>query len=283
MFEQRDRWLEELSAHVGREESVVGSSGRMNLVAIAAEIVNADADERRQQRIHVPNWESMAVDLRDTTEYLGLEALSVVQEASAALIDAIDNLFVEQLDERGQARRGIDNERRPRVKASAAELFELLNGDTMMIAMWRDLIAACQNANHVDHSYDRLGFLRDNVVAPQEHRRQDPGHWGLLKTAVEILFDFGVVFSARKCTSVIRRSGSIRANKTSRLGSAVLCGSHSTVCCPSLTAPMRVVYGARECLSENRIRDGPSLIRVGAISLHVATHPIGMLGLVAVT
>ena len=40
---------------------------------------------------------------------------------------------------------------------------------------------------------------------------------------------------------------------------------------------------ARECLSENRIRDGPSLIRVGAISLHVATHPIGMLGLVAVT
>jgi hypothetical protein len=214
MFEQRDRWLEELSAHVGREESVVGSSGRMNLVAIAAEIVNADADERRQQRIHVPNWESMAVDLRDTTEYLGLEALY---------------------------------------------------------------------ANHVDHSYDRLGFLRDNVVAPQEHRRQDPGHWGLLKTAVEILFDFGVVFSARKCTSVIRRSGSIRANKSSRLGSAVLCGSHSTVCCPSLTAPMRVVYGARECLSENRIRDGPSLIRVGAISLHVATHPIGMLGLVAVT
>jgi hypothetical protein len=41
--------------------------------------------------------------------------------------------------------------------------------------------------------------------------------------------------------------------------------------------------GARECLSKNRIRDGPSLIRAGAISLHVAANPIGMLGVVAVT
>ena len=116
MFEQRERWLEELSAHVGREEVVAGSSGRMNLVAIAAELVNADADERRQKRIHVPNWESMARDLQDTTEYLGPEAYSLARDVSAALIDAIDNLFVEQLDERGQARRSIDNERRPRVK-----------------------------------------------------------------------------------------------------------------------------------------------------------------------
>jgi hypothetical protein len=191
LFEQRERWLEELSAHVGREEAVAGSSGRMNLVAIAAEIVNADADERTQKRIHVPNWESMARDLQDTTEYLGPEAYSLARDAAVALIDAIDNLFIEQLDERGQARRSIDNERRPRVKASAAELFELLNDDNMMIAMWRDLIAACQNPNHADYSYDRVGFLRDNVVALQEHRRQDPGHWGLIKTAVEILFDYG--------------------------------------------------------------------------------------------
>ena len=191
MFEQRERWLEELSAHVGREEAVTGSSGRMNLVAIAAEIVNADADERTQKRIHVPNWESMARDLHDTTEYLGPEAYSLARDASAALIQSIDDLFVEQQDEHGQARRSIDNERRPRVKASAAQLFELLNDDSMMIAMWRDLIAACQNPNHADYSYDRVGFLRDNVVALQEHRRQDPGHWGLIKTSVEILFDYG--------------------------------------------------------------------------------------------
>jgi hypothetical protein len=191
LFEQRERWLEELSAHVGREEAVTGSSGRMNLVAIAAEIVNADADERTQKRIQVPNWESMARDLRDTTEYLGPQTYCLVRDASAALIDSIDGLFVEQQDERGQARRSIDNERRPPVKASAAQLFELLNDDSMLIAMWRDLIAACQNPSHADYSYDRVGFLRDNVVALQEHRRQDPGHWGLIKTAVEILFDYG--------------------------------------------------------------------------------------------
>ena len=46
VFEQRERWLEELRAHGGREEAVTGSSGRMSLVAIAAEIVNPDADER---------------------------------------------------------------------------------------------------------------------------------------------------------------------------------------------------------------------------------------------
>jgi hypothetical protein len=39
--------------------------------------------------------------------------------------------------------------------------------------------------------------------------------------------------------------------------------------------------GAREYVSENRVRNGPSLIRVGAIGLDVATHTIGMFGLVA--
>lgn len=38
MFEQYERWLEELRAHVGREEAVVGFSGRMNLAAIAGKL-----------------------------------------------------------------------------------------------------------------------------------------------------------------------------------------------------------------------------------------------------
>lgn len=34
-------------------------------------------------------------------------------------------------------------------------------------------------------------LLRDNVGAMQEHRRQDPGHWGLTKTVIEIRSDHG--------------------------------------------------------------------------------------------
>lgn len=46
VFERYERWLEELRAHVGRDEAIVGHSGRVPLVAITAEIVNAAADER---------------------------------------------------------------------------------------------------------------------------------------------------------------------------------------------------------------------------------------------
>jgi hypothetical protein len=71
------------------------------------------------------------------------------------------------------------------------ELFDLLNDDSMMIAMRRDRIAGRQNPNHADYSYVRVGFLRDNLLALQEHRHQDPGHWCLIKTAIEVLFDYG--------------------------------------------------------------------------------------------
>lgn len=71
----------------------------------------------------------------------------------------------------------------------AATLFDLLDQDSTIIAAWRDLVAACQDPDHIEFSYDRVAFLRDNVIALQEHRRQDPGHWGLITTAVKVLFD----------------------------------------------------------------------------------------------
>lgn len=196
MYEQHERWLEELRAQVRRDEAVVGHSGRMTLAAIAAEIVNAAADERKQTRIHIPNWESMARDIQDTLNYLGPESAALASDPSKALIDAINGLFVEVKGLDAKTQRIIDNERRPRVTSRSAELFDLIDDDRMLVAVWRDLIAACRSVDHSAYSHDRVAFLRDNVIALQGHRRQDPGHWGLITTAVEVLFDYG--FSVRR-------------------------------------------------------------------------------------
>ena len=190
MFEQHERWLEELRSHVDRDEHVACSSGHMSLVAIALEIVNADADERRQEKIHIPNWVSMARDLQDTLNYLGPEATNVVEDAVVELVTAINNLFIEVTGEDGNTQTRSENNRRPQVKACAAALYDILDRDSTLVSSWRDLVSACQNPSHHDYSYDRIAFLRDNVIALQEHRRQDPGHWGLITTAVDILFDY---------------------------------------------------------------------------------------------
>jgi hypothetical protein len=190
VFEQHERWLEELRSHVDRNEAIVESSGHMNLVAIAAEIVNADADERKLQKIHIPNWVSMAKDLQDTLNYLGPETSRIVEQAAVDLVAAINDLFTETTGEDDKAQTRIEHDRRPQVKAAAAALYDILNHDNTIVSSWRDLVSACQNPDHIAYSYDRIAVLRDNVVALQEHRRQDPGHWGLITTAVDILIDY---------------------------------------------------------------------------------------------
>src|SRR5262249_8998148 len=129
MFEQHERWLEELREHVNRDEAVTSDSGRMNLVAIASEVVDADADERRQTRIHIPNWESMASDLGDTLDYLGPETSVVVRDAVIELVTAINALFRTAADQCGKPQRHIDIDRRPAVRKCAAALYELLDQD----------------------------------------------------------------------------------------------------------------------------------------------------------
>lgn len=189
MFEQHERWLEELREHVNREEAVSSDSGRMNLVAIASEVVDADADERKQTRIHIPNWESMASDLGDTLDYLGPETSVVVRDAVIELVAAINALFRTAADQYGKPQRYIDGDQRPAVRKCAAALYELLDQDDTIIAAWRDLVAGCRDRDHVNYTFDRIAFLRDNLIALQEHRRQDPRHWGPIRTAVQIQFD----------------------------------------------------------------------------------------------
>lgn len=162
----------------------------MSLVAIIAEIVNADTDERKLQKIHIPNWVSMAKDLQDAFNYLGPETSDIVEEAVVDLVTAIHHLFTETTDEDGKRQTRIEHDRRQQVKAVASALCDTLSHDSTIVSSWRDLVSACQDPNHVAYSYDRIAFLRDNVIALQEHRRQDPGHWGLITTAVDILFDY---------------------------------------------------------------------------------------------
>ncbi|MBF6072575.1 hypothetical protein IU436_26885 [Nocardia farcinica] len=45
MFEQRDRWLEELDEYTGRKETITCTAGRMPLTAIVDEISNACDDK----------------------------------------------------------------------------------------------------------------------------------------------------------------------------------------------------------------------------------------------
>ena len=139
VFEQHERWLEELRQHVDKNEAVTSGSGRMNLVAIAAEVVDDDADERKQTRIHVPNWQSLASDLNDTLQYLGTETSTQVGPAVTALVSAIADLFVIKPDQNGNPQTHIDAGKRPRVKMCAATLFDLLDQDSTIIAAWRDL------------------------------------------------------------------------------------------------------------------------------------------------
>ena len=59
MFEQHERWLEELLEYTNRKESLTCSSGHMPLTAIAQEIATACADTATSQRAADPK---LAVD-----------------------------------------------------------------------------------------------------------------------------------------------------------------------------------------------------------------------------
>jgi hypothetical protein len=51
MFEQHDRWLEELLEYTDRRESVTGTSGHVPPTAIAQEIAAACAEQRQHDRV----------------------------------------------------------------------------------------------------------------------------------------------------------------------------------------------------------------------------------------
>lgn len=185
MFEMHARWLEELRSHVTADGSITHTTGYMTLVAITSEICDLCADPDTH---NYWTWDSIATDLDDVRDYLGPDTTGVVRTHVTAVLDTIRNeMFV--------ARSGktptVDDTKRPVVAARAAAMHALLDDDTVIVSSWRDLVAACKNEDHLLYTHDRIAFLRDNLRALIEHRRQDDGSWGTSRTAVDILFDYG--------------------------------------------------------------------------------------------
>ena len=85
MFEQHDRWLEELLEYTDRKEAITCSSGYIPLTAITQEIATACADSRPHSRRQVDSWQSMADDLADTLGWIGPGLLALVDAPGRAV------------------------------------------------------------------------------------------------------------------------------------------------------------------------------------------------------
>lgn len=185
MFEQHARWLEELREYIDRKEPVTCGSGYMPLTAITLEISAAGTDPCPHDGLYVDSWTSMAADLADSLQWSGPELLALVDTAARSVHQAITNgLLVRRA---GVARPRINDTQRPAVATRAAALAALLGRDDALVAAWRDLVAGCQDINHVRYPSERIAFLRDTVVGLSEYRRQDRGYFSPLSSAVQVL------------------------------------------------------------------------------------------------
>lgn len=188
MFEQHARWLEELREYIDRKEPVAGRAGYMPLTAITLEITAAAADPRPHDGVYIDSWTSMAADLDDSLQWMGPELLALVDTAARSVHQAISNSLL--VPRAGAARPRIDDTQRPAVATRAAALSALLDRDDVLVAAWRDLVAGCQDINHVLYPSERIAFLRDTVVGISEYRRQDRGYFSPLSTAVQVLMGY---------------------------------------------------------------------------------------------
>ncbi|CAN5875595.1 hypothetical protein BH09ACT7_BH09ACT7_29040 [soil metagenome] len=185
MFEQHPRWLEELREYTDRKEPVTCRAGYMPLTAITLEITAASADPRPHDGVYVDSWTSMAADLADSLQWIGPELRAVVDTAARSVHHAITNGLL--VPRPGAARPRIDDTQRPLVATRTTALAALLDRDDALVAAWRDLVAGCQDINHVLYPSERIAFVRDTVVGLSEYRRQDRGYFSPLSTAVQVL------------------------------------------------------------------------------------------------
>lgn len=184
LFQQHDRWLEELLEYTNREEAVTCRDGYLTLTAIAQEIATACADARVHDHKQKASWESMAADLFDTLDWIGPGLLALVDTPGRAVHLAITNdLLV--TGSGGGVR--LDDAKRPIVAMQATALESVLARDDVLVAAWRDLVAACRNTDHVLYPSERIAFLRDTLVALSDYRKQDRRHFSPISTAVRVL------------------------------------------------------------------------------------------------
>lgn len=186
VFEQLDRWLEELLEYTHRKESITCTSGHMPLTAILQEIADACADPQQHGHMQIYDWQSRASDLADTLDWLGPELKALVDAQGQAIQQAITTQL---LYTNPKGKPALDDTKRPVVDAANSALITVI-GDDMLMAAWRDLVTACRDIDHTRYPHDRVAFLRDNVVGLSEHRKQDRGHWDPISTAANVLVGY---------------------------------------------------------------------------------------------
>lgn len=187
MFEQHDRWLEELLECTRRKESITCASGHMPLTAILQEIADACADPQQHDRTQIYDWQSRASDLADTLDWLGPELKALVGAQGQTIQQVITNQL---LFTNVKGKPDLDDTKRPIVDAANSALTTAIGGDDTLVAAWRDLVAACRDTDHTRYPHERVAFLRDNVVGLSERRKQDRAHWDPISTAANVLVGY---------------------------------------------------------------------------------------------
>jgi hypothetical protein len=198
MFEQHERWLEELREYTNRDERFTCGSGHMPLTAITQEITTACADTRPHDHMQIDSWASMAGDLSDSLDWIGPDLRALVDTPTQAVHHAITN---DLLMPRPNRRPQIDDTKRPFVAAQTAALGAVLDSNDVLVAAWLDLVAACQDIDHVRYPSERIAFLRDTLVGLSEYREQDRGHFSPISTAVQVLI--GNAMTVRQAQAMV--------------------------------------------------------------------------------
>lgn len=182
IFDQRERWLEELHEYVREDASVICEAGYMSLPAITDEIAEAALDPQPHGGQQKNDWISRAGDLDDSLSWTGPELAALV---TAAVHDLHRSITSELLT--GRSKPSVDDSKRAVVAKEVATLGVLLDRDDALVAAWRDLIAACKNPDHTTFPAERVKYLRDTVFALCHRRKQDRGAFGQLRTAFDVL------------------------------------------------------------------------------------------------
>lgn len=198
LFEQHERWLEELLEYTNRKEAVTCQSGYMPLTAITREIAAACADIRQHTSQQAGSWESMAADLADCLDWVGPGLLALVDTAGRAVHHVITTDLLSPGPNGG---RRLDDTRRPIVAAQTAALANILDQDDLLVAAWRDLVAACQDIDHFRYPSERIAFLRDTLVDLSEYRKQDRRFFSPISTSVQVLV--GNPYSLREAQAMV--------------------------------------------------------------------------------
>jgi hypothetical protein len=199
LFVQHERWLEELLEYTKREEAVTCRAGYMPLTAITQEIAAACDDIREHTGQQAASWESMAADLSDCLDWIGPNLLALVDTPGRAVRHAITNDLLVPRPPNPRPR--IDDTKRPIVATQTAALAKILYQDSVLVAAWRDLVAACQDIDHARYPSERIAFLRDTLVGLSEHRKQDRQYFSPISTAVQVLI--GNPFSVREAQAMV--------------------------------------------------------------------------------